>query len=93
MHDTNMKPITTEATYRQTNKWTDRHTSSVALVNGRTLKKNFPSASFFLASSSKVNCVNTKYIQIKIARSFSSRTARLYKLSQKHIFSHIFCSA
>lgn len=54
MHDTNMKPITTEASYRQTNKWTDRHNSSVALVNGRTLKKNFPSASFFLASSNYI---------------------------------------
>ena len=45
--NTSMKPITTEASHRQTY----RHNSSVAFANGRTLEKKVDFGKFFLASS------------------------------------------
>ena len=46
-----MKPITTETSHKLTNRPTD--ISSIAFVNGQTLEKNLPAASFLLASSKK----------------------------------------
>ena len=44
IHDTSMKPITTESLDRRRN----RHKSSVAFVNGGTLKKKLDFGKFFL---------------------------------------------
>ena len=42
-----MIQVTTEASDKQTARRRNRHNSSVAFVNGGTLKKNLPLASYF----------------------------------------------
>ena len=57
-----MKPITTEASNKQTDgeTWRNRHDSSIAFANRGTLKKKtLPSAKFFLAFSNYNLCIIT----------------------------------
>ena len=61
MHDTSIKPITTKVSDKQTARRRNRHNSSVAFVNGGTLKNKLAFSKFFLASFNKIpiNLVRT----------------------------------